>query len=58
MAQQEQHGGEIRRYQAVSGQPMVYNGNSSWMDKAAHFENVAAVNGWADKEKLLWLRVQ
>ncbi len=62
MAQQEQHGGEIGRNQAVSGRPVVlpevYKGDSSWMDWAEHFENVAAVNGWKEEEKLLWLRVR
>ena len=62
MAQQEQRGGEIGRNQAVSGRPVVlpevYKGDSSWMDWAEHFESVAAVNGWKDEEKLLWLRVR
>ena len=62
MAQQEQRGGEIVRNQAVLGRPVVlpevYKGDSSWMDWAEHFESVAAVNGWKDEEKLLWLRVR
>ena len=62
MAQQEQRRGEIGRNQVVLGRPVVlpkvYEGNSSWMDWAEHFETVAVVNGWQDEEKLLWLRVR
>ena len=62
MVRQEQRGGEIGRNQAALGQPVelpeVYKGDNSWMDWAEHFESVAAINGWQDEEKLLWLRVR
>ena len=38
--------------------PEPYNGESDWSGWAEHFESVAAVNGWKEPEKLLWLRVR
>ena len=41
--------------------PDTYSGEAgsyNWSDWIAHFENVAAVNGWDDPAKLLWLRVR
>ena len=33
-----------------------FDGNSSVDDWVSHFESVAAVNGWNEAEKLLWLQ--
>ena len=38
--------------------PEPFDGTSNWDDWAFHFENVAAVNGWDDADKLKWLRVR
>ena len=38
--------------------PETYNGEGDWSGWAEHFESVAAVNGWKEPEKLLWLRVR
>ena len=38
--------------------PEVFDGSGSWSDWNFHFENVAAVNGWDDAQKLRWLRVR
>ena len=38
--------------------PEPYNGEGDWSGWAEHFESVAAVNGWKELEKLLWLRVR
>ena len=35
--------------------PQNYSGVSSWHDYRQHFENCAAINGWNDMEKLLFL---
>lgn len=38
--------------------PETYSGTEDWDDWCFHFENVAAVNGWDDAQKLKWLRVR
>ena len=38
--------------------PETYDGTGSWDEWYFHFENVAAVNGWSDTQKLKWLRVR
>jgi hypothetical protein len=38
--------------------PETFDGTKNWDDWYLHFENVAAVNGWDDAEKLKWLRVR
>ena len=38
--------------------PETFDGTGSWSDWCFHFENVAAVNGWSDAQKLQWLRVR
>ena len=38
--------------------PEIFYGTGSWSDWSFHFENVAAVNGWNDAQKLQWLRVR
>ena len=38
--------------------PEVYSGEGSILDWIDHFEGVAAVNEWQDKQKLLWLRAR
>ena len=38
--------------------PETFDGIKSWDDWYFHFENVAAVNGWSDEQKLKWLRVR
>ena len=38
--------------------PETYTGEGEWSQWICHFENVAAVNGWDDDKKLLWLKVR
>jgi len=38
--------------------PETFDGTGSWTDWCFHFENVSAVNGWDDTQKLRWLRVR
>ena len=38
--------------------PEIFDGTTGWSEWHFHFENVAAVNGWGDAEKLRWLRVR
>lgn len=38
--------------------PEVFDGQMSFDEWVSHFENVAAVNGWNDDNKLLWLKVR
>ena len=38
--------------------PEVFDGTGSWTDWCFHFDNVAAVNGWSEAQKLQWLRVR
>ena len=38
--------------------PEIFDGTKSWEDWEFHFDNVVAVNGWDDAQKLAWLRVQ
>lgn len=37
--------------------PKTFDGTSSFSDWCFHFDNVAAVNGWDNVQKLKWLRV-
>ena len=38
--------------------PETFDGTGNWTDWCFHFENVAAVNGWDEAQKLQWLRVR
>ena len=38
--------------------PEVFTGEKSWDEWKDHFDSVAAVNGWDDAAKLMWLRVR
>ena len=38
--------------------PEPFSGESSWDAWIGHFEDMAAVNGWEEQEKLLWQRVR
>ena len=38
--------------------PETFDGTKNWDEWFFHFENVAAVNGWDDADKLKWLRVR
>ena len=38
--------------------PEPFDGTVNWDEWSFHFENVAAVNGWDDAQKLQWLRVR
>ena len=38
--------------------PEIFNGDGNFTDWICHFESVAAVNGWSDQDKLLWIRVR
>ena len=38
--------------------PEPFDGTANWDEWSFHFENVAAVNGWDDAQKLQWLRVR
>ena len=38
--------------------PETFEGEGNFDQWISHFESVAAVNGWSDAEKLLWLRVR
>ena len=38
--------------------PETFDGTKSWKDWEFHFDDVAAVNGWDDAQKLAWLRVR
>ena len=38
--------------------PEPFTGDGSWTLWQSHFDDVAAVNGWDDAAKLLWLRVR
>ena len=38
--------------------PEPFSGESNWDAWIGHFEDVAAVNGWEEQDKLLWLRVR
>ena len=38
--------------------PETFDGTRNWDEWFFHFENVAAVNGWSDADKLKWLRVR
>ena len=38
--------------------PEIFDGQKSFDEWVSHFENVSAVNGWNDDDKLLWLKVR
>ena len=38
--------------------PEIFDGDKSFTDWICHFESVAAVNGWSEEDKLLWIRVR
>jgi len=38
--------------------PEVFDGQRSFDEWVSHFENVSAVNGWNNDDKLLWLKVR
>jgi hypothetical protein len=54
--------GECGRLGSTAARPLVlpepFDGTGSWSDWWFHFENVSAVNGWDDTQKLQWLRVR
>ena len=47
---------------ALSTRPVVlpetYCGTANWDEWESQFENVAAVNGWSEEDKLKWLKVR
>ena len=57
MAHEEQQGAHLPTMQPIV-LPKSYNSEGSWTDWYEHFQSVAAVNRWKDKEKLLWLPVR
>ena len=38
--------------------PEVYSGEQPWEDWINHFESIAAINGWNEEKKLVWLKVR
>ena len=38
--------------------PDPFDGETNFDEWISHFENVAELNGWTDKEKLSWLKVR
>ena len=38
--------------------PEIFDGTATCEEWYFHFDNVATVNGWTDKQKLQWLRVR
>ena len=46
----------------MSSKPLVlpepFNGEGSWEQWNYHFDNVAAVNGWDEGDKLKWMKVR
>lgn len=38
--------------------PETYSGEGEFSEWIVHFENVAAVNGWSEEAKLVWLKVR
>ena len=38
--------------------PETFDGTRNWEEWYFHFVNIAAVNGWDDGQKLMWLRVR
>ena len=38
--------------------PEIFDGQKRFDEWVSHFENVSAVNGWNDDDKLLWLKVR
>ena len=37
--------------------PEPFSGEQSWEDRIDQFESIAAINGWSDEQKLVWLKV-
>ena len=62
MTQQPSGGGERDPTTQPRNRPLVlpevYSGEGDFDDWISHFENVSAVNGWTDSDKLLWIRVR
>ena len=38
--------------------PELFSGERSWEDWIDQFESIAAINGWSDEQKLVWLKVR
>ena len=38
--------------------PEPFSGEQSWEDWIDQFESIAAINGWSDEQKLVWLKVR
>ena len=38
--------------------PEPFSGEQSWEDWLDQFESIAAINGWDDEQKLIWLKVR
>lgn len=62
MAEQSDSGARQGGVSVSTSRPLVlpvpYNGEGDLSNWTEHFESVAAVNGWKEPEKLLWLRVR
>ena len=52
------HAEAVRRNPRPVILPEPYTGEGDYTQWQGHFESVAAVNGWDDVVKFLWLRVQ
>ena len=46
----------LMAHDAVPLLPDRFDGSSSVDDWVSHFESAAAINGWNEAEKLLWLK--
>ena len=61
MAEQDSRVREGNPGAISTSRPLVlletYRGEGNWSGWAEHFESVAAVNGWKEPKKLLWLSV-
>ena len=38
--------------------PEVYSGEQPWEDRIDQFESIAAINGWNEEKKSVWLKVR
>ena len=38
--------------------PEVYSGEQPWEDWIDQFESIAAINGWNEEKKLVWLKIR
>ena len=36
----------------------IYSGEQPWEDRIDQFESIAAINGWDEEKKLVWLKVR